>query len=293
MAKHRNWRHGVLYLFLDSVLAASRLTARASVGLACALLLCPGIAIGQVESAAQITARLDSALHSQASGSFEEIQSLIDTALIHAESSRDLSETSSLLRARWLLALYENDLQMGKEALQEAIDLLVLDRASPGEIASLQRDLAYTNILMGQFGEAIRILRRCVVYRLSAENPAELERDLYSLGDAYLKNGELEIARRYFAQVLVIGSSAPITAAASQLKLGSISRLEGDVKSALAKHAAMRPYFQENSLYRVIVADIELARDYLAAGELERPQRTRDEHWRTSALYWSKSSTRR
>lgn len=218
-------------------------------------------------SHASYSEQLDRAQHEGNDALREQVAIEIQRDLDAARLSGDSVLTATLLRDRWLLHLHRNQLYRGAADLDEARSLV--SEHHPKLAHDLARDLAYTKILMGQIGVATHLLRQCVAFSLEQDDSASLQSDLYDIGDAYLKNGEIELARRYFIQSSEIKSLHPVLGPASRMKLANIARIEGNLAEAKQGHLEALEYFGNLGRYREIVARIELARDHVGLGELK------------------------
>lgn len=218
-----------------------------------------------------VTALLDLAQDnsSQKQSYHAEATALITQALPVAESEEEHKTIAELLRLKWFMQFQQNKLDGQAELLLTAMKHLEKAKASEAEKDHFYTNLYFTFILAGDYLQAITFMRRNVVNNLESGNLDALADDFYNIGDAYLKIGELDIARRYFQQ-----SQLPYTDPNSQEyiesdhKLATVERLSGNPQDALNRHLNALSYFQKKGSYRAIPAQIEIAKDYIALGEL-------------------------
>ena len=172
------------------------------------------------------------------------------------------------LRVKWFYFLLEDDHQQARRTLEQALGLLSNAEADPEEIAGIYDDLSYSLVLLGHIADAKNHLRQAIVVA-SAHRLRLLPYLYYNIGDAYRKTGELSVARRYVEAALEsFGSQGDeFGSMIATLKLGTLARDEGNYVLAVENHQSTLAYFRANQRYRELVAEIELARDYLALGE--------------------------
>ena len=178
---------------------------------------------------------------------------------------------AGLLRAKWLHYLHQNRHREGVALLEEAIFLLESDGADEALLMDYYRDLSYSHVQLGEFNRAKGYLRRCIVSSYRGDDRVQLSRDLFSIADAHLKTGDLDIAARYFSQVRDLNeNSDDFLVAIAGLKLGTIDRMRGDVDAALGRHTRALGFFEERGMYRSLVAKLELAQDYWLKGNIDQ-----------------------
>ncbi|KAA9134107.1 CHAT domain-containing protein [Marinihelvus fidelis] len=221
---------------------------------------------------AEVEALLDAAQHNPGErvAAHAAAETLIDSTIPLAIKTGDSEVHAELLRLEWLIRLQADRLDGSEIILREALDVLGPEGGDPALRAHINTNLAYTLVLGGDFSAALRYLRGNVALSLEAGDESMLANDLYIIGDAYLKMGELGLAKRYFEE-----SIAPFEHERGRVyfenvtKLATIQRREGDPGGALTTHKAVLAFFRQAGAYRAIPAGIEVARDYMALGQGE------------------------
>lgn len=199
----------------------------------------------------------------------QKVDQLISEGLLLSQKAQQTLLEADFLRVFWLRELFRDQLLSGTTALEKAIDLYRSIDAVNGKLIDAYRDLSYSYILMGRIAEAKSLLRKCIVYDTEAQDTQRLINDYFALADAYLKSGDTTIARRYFELVIELNTQRNTFYDNIALsKIGSINRSQGRWLDALKDHKLTHQYFATRHLYREIVSQIELAKDYLALGDL-------------------------
>jgi CHAT domain-containing protein len=191
------------------------------------------------------------------------------------ESQADPLQHGKWLQALWVYYLLNDDHARARDAIENALQLLIDARAEPGVVLDITADLSYSLILLGEVAKAKEYLRRAIVLA-GTQGDREVLADLYyGIGDAYRKTGERMVSRRYFEAALEIdrSSSDQSKAVVSQLKLGSLARDAGNYDEAIQRHERALKQFRSSRDYRELVTEIELARDHAARGSYERAAR--------------------
>jgi CHAT domain-containing protein len=201
--------------------------------------------------------------------------------LAHARIQEGLRQTRDdpvehglWMQPLWFYLLLQDDHVRARDTIETALAHLEKGKASPELIADLATDLSYSLILLGQVGKAKERLRRAIVLVGPHRNREMAGILFYSMGDAYRKTGERLVARRYFELAREIYETArPWKIYLADLKLGSLAREAGDYAEALRLHQRSVEYFTKEAHYRAVVAHVELARDYVALGELVQAEK--------------------
>ena len=182
------------------------------------------------------------------------------------------TERARWLRVQWLHHLLNDDHTSAKASLIQSIAILRQETGDSDELAETYHDLSYSEILLGEIAAAKRSLREAIVIALESGDQRQQADFFYAIGDAHLKTGELRAATRYFeaAHEKYAGMGDRFRTVMTELKLGTVSRMTGHYDTAIAYHLPALEFFSENGLYRELVTQIELARDFLAAGDLAR-----------------------
>ena len=199
-----------------------------------------------------------------------EARALIDAGLLSSDQAP--VRLSAWLRLLWLYHFLDEDYASSIAVLERALMQLETVGNPVEDTAETLSHLSYSLILTGQIAAAQRHLRKAVVLLRATGSQQQLADVYYSLADAYQKNGERRVARRYFAASLELGQS-DAHRMTTYLKLGAIAREDGRVDEAIALHEAALSFFAGIGRYREIVAEIELARDFLAIGDLTQATR--------------------
>lgn len=232
----------------------------------------PAAQADQPLSAADVKAILESAQHDP-NGSFEDlriVKNLIEDRLRITQGLP--TERAQWLHVQWYLHLLMDDHVQAARSSRAAIELLLDAGIRSVELGQLYHDLSYSLILQGELARAKDYLRQGVALAIELRS-AKLEADCYyAIADAHLKTGEMRLAKRYFmaARDYYNSQSDEFTVMISDLKLGTIERLTGNVDNAIDLHQRALEYFVDKKLYREIVARIELARDLAALGQFEQ-----------------------
>ncbi len=216
---------------------------------------------------------LNKAQHGSASREalHENAIALISDAKNESKANGLYIEYARLLQLQWVLHLQINESIKGLELLPEAIDYLKRAEAPTELIAEIYKDLSYTYILAGEFSSAKTYLRRAVVLTVNSSDDDLKTEIILSIADAYRKTAELEIATRYYRQAYSINEAKNNEFKYDALlKLGTLDREQGYIDRAVKKHLNSYEFFKSGNYYRSLVAEIELARDFLAKSDLEQ-----------------------
>ncbi len=187
------------------------------------------------------------------------------------------TKSDSLKQAQWLYNLWfyhflNEDYGESIQALERA--LVHLSHTNNGVEQQLKTltELSYSLILIGRIAESKNHLRRALVLAIESNDDDALSEIYYGLGDAYRKTGDMSVAQRYFEAALALEKAANKLdhSNATTLKLGSLARYKENYAEAIDKHSSARQYFSGKNPYRKIVAEIELAKDYLGIGDIEK-----------------------
>jgi tetratricopeptide (TPR) repeat protein len=204
----------------------------------------------------------------------EEAANLIQRGLQLADTQRFWRERVDLLYLQWVLMLQKNQHQDMAGTLLLALDLLEANFASEAETISLFRDLSYTYMLTGHFDKARQYIRRAIVHDLESGQVLPLSQDYLAMGDSYLKTGSIDTAIRYFKEVAEMNPEPGSRYDNLSLsKLATAERMLGRPDQALQQHLLLLDRYQQTGRYRELVAQIEIAKDYLALGELQLAHR--------------------
>ena len=180
-------------------------------------------------------------------------------------------EYARLLQLQWVLYLQKNESIKGLELLPEAIDYLQRAEAPADLIAEIYKDLSYTYILAGELSSAKTYLRRAVVLTVNSGDDDLKTEIILSIADAYRKTAELEVATRYYRQAFSINDAKDNDFKYDALlKLGTLDREQGHIEEAVKKHLASYEFFKNGNYYRSLVAEIELARDFLVKRDFQQ-----------------------
>lgn len=191
----------------------------------------------------------------------------------------DRSRSDPLQHGQWLEALWEyhllnDDHAQARQALEQSLQFLTAAHADAALIGRITCNLSYSLILVGEVAHAKDLLRRAIV-DATQHNDRDLLAELYyGLGDAYRKTGERLVAQRYLeaAHELDRASGDALKISISRLKLGSLARERGEHRQAIDQHEQALQVFIDERNYRELVTYIELARDYIAHGDLKLAQ---------------------
>lgn len=198
---------------------------------------------------------------------------LLTRAEILARDLSDYIDLAEILRLRWLMRFQQDSLVGSEALLRQALTYLEKGNATEKQKAPVYTELSYTLILAGEFESAIGYLRKNVTRSLEENDKEQLILDLYVIGDAYLKLGETAVSKRYFLQgIEPLGGDKTVDFYDALIKLSTIARIEGDAQGALDGHSEALAYFERTGGYRLIPAQIEIARDLL---KLARPDEAR------------------
>jgi tetratricopeptide (TPR) repeat protein len=181
-------------------------------------------------------------------------------------SRRDPMRHSEWLRAQWFCYLLHDDHGRARDAIAASRAEALAAGAGPDWIATVTNELSYSLILLGEVAKAKGYLREAIVLASQRNDPSILTDQYYSIADAYRKTGEDGVARRYFeaARQLDLMTGDESRQVGSELRLGSIARDAGAIQEAVQRHERALSAFHREGNFREIVAQIELARDYVA-----------------------------